>query len=77
MKFGGLTHKTWPSVVTTWLQDGTFTTPPDQPYLGFWRHALERCMTACLLPCSGSVFLTILSVRGSRVHDGALRHTPG
>ena len=46
-RFGGLTHRTWPNVVTTWLQEGTFTTPPDQPYLGFWRHALERSMTAC------------------------------
>ena len=32
--------------MTTWLQDGTFTAPPDRPYLGFWRHDLERSLTA-------------------------------
>ena len=47
-RFGGLTHRTWPSVVTTWLLDGTFTSQPDQPYLDFWRHVLERSMTACI-----------------------------
>ena len=60
-KFGFLTRRTWPSVVTTWLQDGIFVVPLDWPYLGFWRHALDCSMTACLLPGSGSVFRFCLS----------------
>ena len=47
--------------MTTWLQDGIFIMPLDQPCLGFWGHALDCSVTACLLPGSGSVFRVCLS----------------
>ena len=60
-KVGGLTRRTWPSVVTMWLQDGTFIMLLDRPDLRFWRHALDCSMTASLLPGSGSIFRFCLS----------------
>ena len=57
----GLTRKIWPSVVITWLQDGIFIMPLDELHLGFWRHALDCSVTACLLLSSGSVFRFCLS----------------
>ena len=60
-RFGGLKHRTWPSVVTTWLLDGTFTTQPDQPHLDFWRHALERSTTACFCLALAAFFRFCLS----------------
>ena len=38
----GSMRRTWPSVVTTWLQDGTYILPLDRPYLGFWWHDCDR-----------------------------------